>query len=140
LLAVNNFGTEVFMQMRLTWKDLLATVLLVVGLVVALSVMEGWKWPLLGGVREGIIALSVVGFGAHLLGEPRERFYWTDPFALITTLIIAAAMAIAIVGGLITGSVQFLLALMLATTMLWAMATLRHAVEGRTPTIGVTAA
>jgi uncharacterized phage infection (PIP) family protein YhgE len=128
------------MQMRLTWRDLLSTVLVLVGLVLALSVMEGWSWPLLGGVREGIIALAVVGFGAHLLGEPRERFYWTDPFALVTMLIVAAAMAIGILGGLITGSAQFLLLLMLVTPMLWAIATFRHVVEGRKPTTHVTLA
>lgn len=126
--------------MRLTWRDLVSTVLVVVGLVLALSVMEGWNWPLLGGVREGIIALTVVGFGAHLLGEPRDRFYWTDPFGLVTMLIVAAAMGIAIVGGLITGSVQFLLLLMLVTPMLWAIATFRHVVEGHTPTGHVTPA
>jgi uncharacterized phage infection (PIP) family protein YhgE len=128
------------MQTRLTWKDLLSTVLVLVGLVLALSVMEGWNWPLLGGVREGIIALTVVGFGAHLLGEPGERFYWTDPFALVTMLIVAAAMAIGILGGLITGSSQFLLLLMLVTPMLWAIATFRHVVEGRKPTTHVTPA
>lgn len=126
------------MHMQLTWKDLLSTVLVVVGLALALSVMAGWNWPLLGGVREGIIALAVAGFGAHLLGESRERFYWTDPFALMTMLIVAAAMAIAIVGGLITGSAQFLLLLMLVTPILWVSATFRHAVEGRTPTTHVT--
>ena len=128
------------MQMRLTSKDLLSTVLVLIGLVLALSAMEGWNWPLLGGVREGIIALTVVGFGAHLLGEPRERFYWTDPFALMTMLIVAAAMAIGIVGGLITGSSQFLLILMLATLVLWVIATFRHVVEGRKLTTRVTAA
>jgi hypothetical protein len=128
------------MQMRLTRRDLLATVLVVIGLVLALSVMEGWNWPLLGGVREGIIALTVVGFAAHLAGEPRERFYWTDPFGLVCMLIVAAAMAIAIVGGLITGSVQFLLTLMLVTAMMWVMATLRHVVEGHTPTTRMTPA
>ena len=127
------------MEMRLTWKDLASTVLVVVGLALALSVMQGWNWPLVGGVREGIIALAVVGFGAHLLGAPRERFYWTDPFALAVMLIVLAAMAIAIVGGLITGSAEYLSILMVVTAMLWALATLRHAVEGRNPSKHVTA-
>ena len=128
------------MHMRLTWKDLASTVLVVVGLGLALSVTQGWSWPLLGGVREGIIALTVVGFGAHLMGAPRERFYITDPFALVTMLIMAAAMAVAIVGGLITGSVEYLFILMVVTTTMWAMATLRHVVEGRTPSKRLTAA
>jgi hypothetical protein len=117
--------------MRLNRQDAWSTVLVVVGLTMALSVMQGWNWPLLGGVREGVIALGIAGLGACLLGSPRERFYFTDPFALATMLVAAVAVAFAIVGGLITGSVEYLLALMLVTFMLWAFATIRHAVEGR---------
>jgi hypothetical protein len=119
--------------MRLSRNDAWSTALVVVGLSMALSVMQGWNWPLLGGVREGIIALGIVGLGACILGSPRERFYFTDPFALATMLFAALAVAIAIVGGLITGSAQYLLALMLVTGMLWVLATVRHAVEGNSP-------
>ncbi|MFI5281841.1 MAG: hypothetical protein ACHQ0J_01770 [Candidatus Dormibacterales bacterium] len=126
--------------MRLDWKDAVSTAVVVVGLTLALSVTQGWNWPLLGGVREGIVALVVVGFGAHLLGAPRERSYFTDPFGLIMVLIAVVAMAIAIVGGLITGSVQYLYILMVVVPMLWAFATLRHAVEGRTTSGRITPA
>ncbi len=126
--------------MRLSWKDAWSTVLVVVGLAMALSVTQGWNWPLLGGVREGIIALGIAGVGACLLGSPRDRFYFTDPFGLATMLVVMVAAAIAIVGGLIVGSVQYLVVLMLLTAMLWALATLRHAVEGRSsPRIGTAA-
>ena len=118
--------------MKLDWRDAVATLLVAVGLALALSVTQGWNWPLLGGVREGIIALALLGFGAHLLGAPRERFYFTDPFGLTTLLVAVGAMAIAIVGGLITGTVEYLLMLMVVVAMLWAFATLRHAVEGHT--------
>jgi hypothetical protein len=119
--------------MRLSWKDAWSTVLVVIGLAMALSVTQGWNWPLLGGVREGIIALGVFGVGACLFGDVGERFYRTDPFALATMLVFMLAAAIAIVGGLIVGSVQYLLVLMVVTAMLWAVATLRHVVEGRAP-------
>jgi len=123
--------------MRLSWKDAWSTVLVVFGLSMALSVTQGWNWPLLGGVREGIVALGIAGVGACVLGSPRERFYFTDPFGLVTMLIVMVALAVAIVGGLIVGSVQYLLVLMFLTVMLWALATLRHAVEGRSlPRIG----
>lgn len=126
--------------MRLSRNDVWSTVLVVVGLAMALSVTQGWNWPLLGGVREGIIALGIAGLGACLLGAPRERFYFTDPFGLVTMLVVIVALAIAIVGGLIVGSVQYLIVLMLVTAMLWAVATLRHAVEGRSsPRIGTAA-
>ena len=117
--------------MRLSWKDAWSTVLVVVGLAMALSVTQAWNWPLLGGVREGIIALGIAGVGACLLGSPRERSYFTDPFGLAMMLVVTVTLAIAIVGGLIAGSVEYLVALMFVTAMLWAIATLRHAVEGR---------
>lgn len=126
--------------MRLTWKDLFSLALVLVGLALALSVMQEWNWPLLGGVREGIVALAVFGFAAHLMGAPRERFYWTDPFGLVMVIGVLGAMGIAIVGGLITGSAEFLLILMIVTPILWIIATFRHAIEGRTPTSHVTAA
>ena len=116
--------------MRLTWKDALSTVLVLAGLLMALSVVQGWGWPLLGGVRSGIIALGVVGVGACALGAPRESFYYRDPFGLMTTVIVMIALAVAIVGGLIFGTQQFLVVLMVVTAMLWVMATVRHAVEG----------
>lgn len=123
--------------MRLDRKDALSTVILLAGLAMALSVTQGWSWPLLGGVREGIIALGIAGLGACILGSQGDSFYRTDPFGLATMMVMMAAIAVAIVGGLITGSVQYLVALMLVTTMLWALATIRHAVDGRsTPRIG----
>jgi hypothetical protein len=126
--------------MRLSWKDALSTVLVVGGLAMALSVTLEWSWPLLGGVREGIIALGIVGVGSCLLGSPGEKFYRTDPFGLATMAIIMLALAVAIVGGLITGSAEYLVALMLVTGMLWTVATLGHVVDGRsTPRIGTAA-
>jgi len=126
--------------MRLSWKDAWSTVLVVAGLAMAMSVTLGWSWPFLGGVREGIIALGITGLGACLLGSPRERVYFTDPFGVVTMLIVMVALAISIVGGLIVGSVEYLISLMLVTGMLWAFATLRHAVDGHpSPRIGTAA-
>ncbi len=123
--------------MRLTWRDAVSTVLMLVGLCMALFVVQGWGWPLLGGVRAGIIALGVASVAACLLGSTLDRFYLTDPFGLITTLIAMTALALAIVGGLITGAQQFLLVLMVVTGMLWLLATVRHAVEGAGPSAPV---
>ena len=116
--------------MRLSWKDAWSTVLVVAGLAMALSVTLGWRWPFLGGVREGIIALGIAGLGACILGSPRERVYFTDPFGLVTMLIVMVALAFTIVGGLIVASVEYLIALMLVTGMMWVLATLRHAMDG----------
>ena len=121
--------------MRLTWKDAVSTALVVAGLAMALSVLAGWGWPLLGGVRAGIVALGVLGGIACVLGAPLERSYYVDPFGLITAVVGMVGVTIAIVGGLVFDAPQFLLALMLVTIMLWALATLRHAVEGVKPAV-----
>lgn len=116
--------------MRLTLRDVFATILVAAGLAMGLSVMQGWDWPLLNGVRAGVIALAVTGFAACLFGSSLERFYFTDPFGLFAFATAMAVMAISIVGGLIFGTQEYLLALMLASAMLWLMGTVRHAVEG----------
>jgi len=123
--------------MRLTRRDAVSTVLVLAGLAMALSVIEGWGWPLLGGVRAGIVAAGVAGVAACLLGSPLEKSYFVDPFGLVTTLIGMAVLAIAIVGGLIFGTQEFLLMLMLVMGMLWVLATVRHAVEGAAPQAAV---
>jgi hypothetical protein len=116
--------------MRLTWRDAVSTVLVAVGLAMALSVLAGWGWPLLGGVRAGIIALAVTGWVACMVGSPLERSYYVDPFGLATAIVGIGAVAVSVVAGLITDGPQFLLSLMLVTGMLWALATVRHAVDG----------
>jgi hypothetical protein len=121
--------------MRLTWRDAVSTVLVLAGLAMALSVIEGWGWPLLGGVREGIVAAGITGVAACLLGSSLERSYFADPFGLVTLIIGMAVIGIAIVGGLIFGTQEFLLALMLVIGMLWVLATVRHAVEGAVPEV-----
>lgn len=116
--------------MRLTWRDAASAVLVFAGLAMAFSVMVGWNWPLLNGVRAGIIALAVAGFASCVLSSSLDRFYVTDPFGLLTFMIAMGAIGISVVGGLIFDTPQFLLMLMLATGMLWLLATFRHAVEG----------
>jgi hypothetical protein len=120
--------------MRLTRKDAIATVLVFVGLTMALSVTQGWNWPLLGGVQAGIIALGIAGFAACLTGTPLDRSYLTNPYGLIFEVIAVGGLTVSIVGGLVLGTAQFLLALMLVTGMLWLWTMIRHAIEGTTPT------
>jgi hypothetical protein len=116
--------------MRLTWKDGVSTILVVAGLAMAFSVVQAWGWPLLGGVREGIIALGITGLAACILGAPADRFSFSDPYGLLTMVLSLGAIAIAIVGGLAFGTVEYLYVLMAVTGGLWVLATIRHAVDG----------
>jgi hypothetical protein len=124
-------GAEVHMHMKkLTWRDAASTALVVAGLAMALSIVMGWGWPLLGGTRAGIIVLGAAGLASCVLGSSMDRFYFTDPFGVLTTVVAMVAMAVGIIGGLIFGTLEYLYALMAVVAMLWALATLRHAIEG----------
>ena len=119
--------------MRLTWRDAVSTTLVAAGLLLALSVTQSWGWLGLSGVRAGIIVLGVAGFGACLVSAPTERFYRSDPFGLLLLGVLILALAFTIIGGLIFADMSYLVALMLVVVMLWALATLRHAIEGINP-------
>src|ERR1700674_1475179 len=109
-------------------EDAGATLLTGVGLTLALSVTQGWNWPLLGDVRAGIIALGVVGFGACLMGGWRATAVaTTGPFAFVANvagMVWVGSGAI----GLFANAVPDLVAMMGATFVLWLLATVRHLV------------
>ena len=45
--------------MKLTWRDGVATALMVGAIAVALAVTQGWNWTLLGSTKAGVAALPV---------------------------------------------------------------------------------
>jgi hypothetical protein len=113
-------------------KEAGATLLTVVGLTLALSVTQGWKWPLLGDARAGIIALGVVGLGACVMsGSAAMGFSLKNPFLIVA--IAAGTMLLAVgVVGLFVNTLPYLIVMMGMTVVLWLVATTRHLVEGGT--------
>ena len=112
------------------WKEAWATLLTVVGLAMALSVTQGWNWPLLGDARAGIIALGIVGLGAcSMSASAATTFSMKDPFviaAVATGIVLLAAGVI----GLFVNTLPYLVAMMGATVVIWLVATTRHVLEG----------
>jgi hypothetical protein len=112
------------------WKEAGATLLTAVGLTLALSVTQGWNWPLLGDARAGIIALGLVGLGAcSMSGSAAMAFSMKDPFVIVA---IVAGIVLLTVGaiGLFANTLPYLIGMMGATVVLWLVATSRHMVEG----------
>lgn len=114
------------------WKEVGATLITAVALTLALSVTQGWSWPLLSDARAGIIALAVVGLGACIVGgSAATSLSMKDPF------VIAAAVAgVVLFGagviGLFVNTLPYLIVMMVATFALWLVATARHVMEGGT--------
>ncbi len=136
------------MAMRLTWRDGVATILAVVGGAVALAVLNGWDWPLLGSYRAGTLALGVIGLAMCGIGGYRfwniatvqPRTVAKDGFLVLGAILGAATMVVLIIG-LVTGTQAPFVWMMVLTAALWVLATVRHAVErepsGAHPAMGL---
>ena len=112
------------------WKEVGATLITAVALTLALSVTQGWSWPLLSDARAGIIALAVVGLGACTVGgSAATSFSMKDPF-VIAAIVAGIVLFGAGVIGLFANTLPYLVVMMVATFGLWLVATTRHLVEG----------
>ncbi len=111
------------------FKEVVATLFTAAGLTLALSVVQGWNWPLLGDARAGIIALAVVGFGACVTsGSAARSLEIKDPF-VIAAIVAGAVLLVAGVVGLFVNAMPYLVVMMIATVVIWLVATTRHLVE-----------
>jgi uncharacterized membrane protein len=114
--------------MRL-FKDVWATLITAVGLTLALSVTQGWNWPFLASPRAGIMALGVVGLAVcGTSGWAASEFSMKDPFmlvAIVTGIVLLGAGVI----GLFANTLPYLVVMMVATAVLWLIATTRHLIE-----------
>lgn len=112
------------------FKDVWATLLTVAGLILALSVTQGWNWPLLSDARAGIIALGIVGFAVcGSSGWAAAGFSPTDPFIIAASLAGIVLLGAGVIG-LFANTMPYLQVMMLATVVIWLVATARHLVMG----------
>jgi hypothetical protein len=122
------------------WKDAGATSFTIVGLTLALSVTQGWSWPLLGDARAGIIALAIVGIGACTLSGSEAMTGSIKGPLVIAAIGLGIVAVVAGVIGLFVNTLPYLIVMMVATALLWLVATTRHLLEsGSDPRPVVTA-
>lgn len=115
--------------MRLTWRDAVATALVIAMGAVVFAVLGEWGWPLLGTVAAGSGVLLAMGLAACIVGgSDMGQFSMHDPILAGSTILGVLAFVLAI-AGMITGSETAFVVLALAIGTLWVLATLRHALE-----------
>jgi len=115
--------------MRLTWRDIVATLLVVVCGLIFFAVTDAWGWPLLTSYHAGSAALLAVGLAACVVGGSNiETFSTKDPMLLGASTIGFFALAVGIYG-IVSGSETAFAILAATTVMLWAVATIHHAIE-----------
>jgi len=121
------------------YRDIRTTLITAVGLVLALSVIEGWDWPLLGGnVRWGIVAVGAVSlFACSSAGWATDatRTWYRDPLIIAASALGTITLLIGVVG-LFVGTQPWLLAMMACTLLLWLVSTARHLLAAASPSAG----
>jgi hypothetical protein len=129
--------------MRLTIRDGITTSLAVVVIAITLAVTGGWDWPLVGTPRAGILALGAIGIAMCSIGTRSTdlgsgRDLVRRPGMLAGTVLGSLALVLVVVG-LIVGTEEMLVALAAVLVLMWAIATVRHAVvPARAPSDAVT--
>jgi hypothetical protein len=118
--------------MTLTRRDAYATLLLAVGILLALSVIQGWSWPLMNGVRTGIIALGVTGMlSCSISGWAEGQPSLKSPFMIIGALLGVVALGVGLIG-LFADSMVYLVVMMTAIVALWLVTVVHRLLGGPT--------
>jgi hypothetical protein len=111
--------------MKVSFKDVTATMLAAFAALVALAVINDWGWPLLSGYRAGTIALGVIGFGMCAIGSDYSTVRGLDPFVVVAGLLGVAAIGL-VIGGLIWATATVFVWLAVTLLLLWLVTTVRH--------------
>ena len=114
--------------MRLSPKDLIATVLAAAAVGVTLAVTNAWGWPLLTDYRSGAIALAVIGFGMCAFGSDYSTVRGPDPFVVLAGIMGVAALVLMIAAIGWPGATSFVW-LAVVIVGLWLVTTTRHLVS-----------
>lgn len=126
--------------MALTRRDAYATLFVAAGLLLALSVVQGWGWPLMNGVRMGIIALAVTGMLAcSVSGWAGPTASYANPFMMIGIVLGVIALGAA-VGGLFVNTIIYLAVMMMAVALLWLVTVVHRLFAGTSRSQPITAA
>lgn len=125
--------------MGLSWRDVVATVLVVAAVGVTLSLVNGWGWPLVADARAGSMGVLVLGFAASVTGGGPQWFVaalrrevsthgmWLSLFASVMGLVTLSLLVV----NLFANSITILVWTTVALIALWVVATIHHAIESR---------
>ena len=111
--------------MTLTRKDLVATALTTLVVLVFAATHEGWGVPLVGGShRWAAAAILLLGMATCAQGSPGK--------GPVTTLLAALGVSALVLGAiaLVSGSLTPLSLLVVDIVALWLLSTARHAAHG----------
>jgi hypothetical protein len=112
--------------MRLTWRDGVATLMGAFAAAIVIATTNAWAWPGLASYRTGTLVLGAIGLGMCIVGSQLAD---DGSAPKVTSLpgLLGFGGAVLTISGIITGSKVIFLALAVDMAVLYAMATVRHA-------------
>ena len=123
--------------MKLTYRDAITTALAGLVVAVTLAVNQGWAWPMLGSPRAGIIAVGILGVAMCSIGTRSEDMATKEALVHHPGMIVGSALGavtlVLLIAGLIAGTEALLMVIASVMVLLWAVATIRHAVTHAEP-------
>lgn len=106
--------------MKVTWKDVITTLAAAGAVVAERAYFHSWNWPLVTNLRWAIAALVVLGAISFVFSLMKETG-WAIALYIVGGLGVIVASA-----GLITGTTDYLVVLMLDVIALWATSLMGH--------------
>jgi hypothetical protein len=115
--------------MRLSVRDAYASIFIAAGVLAAVSVVEAWNWPLMNGVRMGVIVLGLAGaFACSVSGwgedVAEKRVGWTHPFIVLGTIFGVVALVAGLIALFVNATI-YLQVMIAAVVGVW-LVTLVH--------------
>lgn len=125
--------------MRLVREQLFGTVVTFISLAIALSVIVGWNWPIVGtSVTAGIIAAGVVALIACGTSGWTSRFsdstWYRDPWLIVGMVLGTATLVVGVIG-LFLGTMPYLVLMFAGIAALW-LVTIAHHTLAPEPSVG----
>ncbi len=109
--------------MKLSWRDLITTLLVISGLAIVYAKFYDYSWTVIGSWRSAVAVLAAIGVGIALVtGFDFENRSWLNVGEMIFGLVAAGLM---IVGMIVASSFVFY-SLAAVLGALWLVSTLRH--------------
>jgi hypothetical protein len=119
-------------DMRLTWKDGVATMLVGLAVAAALAAVGDWGWPLLGSNRPAVIVLGLIGLAACAVAGGGQGAEAKEPPRFIgvlggVSLVGHVAVLGLIIAGLVVPSDAVVVVLASLIVGLWLVGSVHHA-------------
>lgn len=110
--------------MRVTWKDGVTTLATAGAITLERAYFHSWDWPLISNmdwVIAGLVGLTAIGFLFSYVFDEFRNTAWTWIAGILGALTLVLAGF-----GLITGSSDYVVLLMLNAVLFWIASIIRH--------------